>query len=551
MRTHWSNYPAAAAFFDKLLTSKGRLRAAALPTTRPSAPACRQSAARPFCACLMRTTTLVLSLVAVLAGTARAGATDNQWCRYTTEHAEFLTDLPTRRVVELAQRMEVFRQSVQPFVHGDHQVSEEARIEVVAFRSAKDFQEALQATHFTGFMRSSLRQSQLLVSPGPMNQWLTRNTLHEYTHYLLRKRLDVRIPSWYDEGLASLLSTARITRREVILGRAPMRALRRALQGNHMDLASVLDASVLFDLSLEQLNELYLTSWTLMHYILLGAHKTSELEVYLRSTHRGLPDALQMSLPELKAQLQAYLKRRSLPVVKRAKPAVEVAVKGPKCLSDLERDHALIMLAAHTDRDGALARLHEIIQRAPDFLPARLSLASTYTQTGEYDTALRYAQDALDMAPDSADAQIRLGLALSQTCLFKRSQGCAMRWQRATQLLEGGLRADPTRIDAKLGLGVAYLHDNRPQDATAHLRSAYEHAPWVPHINLYLGECYRLLGDPRARILLTNALNWTEAPVLKRLATAALRELNEAEERRRLAEDRLSETDGSLSETDE
>ena len=111
--------------------------------------------------------------------------------------------------------------------------------------------------------------------------------------------------------------------------------------------------------------------------------------------------------------------------------------------------------------------------------------------------------------------------------MFQRVRGCNKKWREAATLLESALENGQPRFDAQLGLGVAYLHRNRPQDALAHLRRAYERAPWAPHINLYLGECYRLLGDSRAKGLLINARNWASAEVTKRLATSALAQLNE------------------------
>ena len=268
-----------------------------------------------------RRSALIVTLSFWLAGAAHAGPFDHEWCRFETPHFEFITDVPARRVAQLAERMLVFRQAVQPFIHGDREAPEQ-RIKVVAFRDAADFRSVLNTPHFTGFMRPSLRQSMLIVSPGPDNQWLTENALHEYTHYLVRNRIDVSIPTWYDEGLASLLSTAKVGRREVVLGSSPLPLIRTALQSDTLTLEQVLGTQVLFELGHAELNDLYLTSWALLHYLSFGSHQTKELEAYLRAEHESLPAALGLSAAELDAQLQRYTNRSRLPRIRLPKPVL-------------------------------------------------------------------------------------------------------------------------------------------------------------------------------------------------------------------------------------
>ena len=284
----------------------------------------------------LRTTVLLAALLAVLCPMAYADPFDHPWCRYSTSRFDVLSDLPQKKVMQLTQKMETFRQGVQPFIHGERRF-DELRVKVVIFRDQDDFGGAMQTPHFTGFMRPSLRQSLLIIGPGLNNRWLTENALHEYTHYLLRNRVDVRIPPWYDEGLASLLSTASIGRRHIVLGKAPERLIRNALRDDELSLQQVLDTEVLFDLPFSQLNDLYLTSWALMHYISLGTHQTKELEAYLRAQDTSLGDALQLPIAELERQLQAYAKHGRLPRIRLPKP---VTSPGPRRASLPKRTRA-------------------------------------------------------------------------------------------------------------------------------------------------------------------------------------------------------------------
>ncbi|MCY4564036.1 MAG: hypothetical protein OXE40_06075, partial [Gammaproteobacteria bacterium] len=61
------------------------------------------------------------------------------------------------------------------------------------------------------------------------------------------------------------------------------------------------------------------------------------------------------------------------------------------------------------------------------------------------------------------------------------------------------------------------------------LRLAYEKMPWEVSVNFYLGEGYRIAGDPRAAAYLRNALNWTSDPMWRERAEFALQRLKDEE----------------------
>ena len=181
----------------------------------------------------------------------------------------------------------------------------------------------------------------------------------------------------------------------------------------------------------------------------------------------------------------------------------------------------------NSNPNGGMAILERLRAQDPQDVQVLLSLAEAHAQQGDQAEGLILARQALSLQPENTSAKISVALRLAGTCMFQRVRGCNKKWSETATLLESALQSERPRFDAQLGLGVAYLHRNRPQDAVAHLRRAYERAPWAPRINLYLGECYRLLGDSRAKGLLINARNWTSTEVTKRLATSALAQLNE------------------------
>ena len=61
------------------------------------------------------------------------------------------------------------------------------------------------------------------------------------------------------------------------------------------------------------------------------------------------------------------------------------------------------------------------------------------------------------------------------------------------------------------------------EQATARLEEAYELAPWAPRVNLFLGEAYRLKGQPqKAREHLQRAVNWEIETAWRERAVHAL-----------------------------
>lgn len=151
----------------------------------------------------------------------------------------------------------------------------------------------------------------------------------------------------------------------------------------------------------------------------------------------------------------------------------------------------------------------------------RIALASEQIETAE-----SFANAALAAEPDNAAATILKADLTAWNCLFEITPDCLTRWQQARDLYQQALRADPTRFDGVLGLGLAYLYTGRPGEAVNYIRVAYARAPWAALVNYYLGESYRLIGDSRAYDYLLNARNWADLPVWRLLAEESLRRLD-------------------------
>lgn len=150
--------------------------------------------------------------------------------------------------------------------------------------------------------------------------------------------------------------------------------------------------------------------------------------------------------------------------------------------------------------DEGLARLHEVIQRSPDHLPARELLVQATS-------ALRSRAEALaELDRFAAWARGRpAGLASLAKLVAVRLRD----FDRARALAEEALAADPDQVAAHLTLGyVAAQLEDYPRARTA-LRRALQLAPEDPEVLSVAGSVAFYLGElAEAHALFERALNF-------------------------------------------
>lgn len=118
---------------------------------------------------------------------------------------------------------------------------------------------------------------------------------------------------------------------------------------------------------------------------------------------------------------------------------------------------------AHGDRAAAIATLRGALERAPDYVPARIALSSMLLASGDGEQARALAERAVKDAPGSAPARYALGRAL------------AAKGQRAEAVpqLEEAVRIAPGYAAAHYALALAH-RDLGHAEAGARAMSAYE-----------------------------------------------------------------------------
>jgi len=441
---------------------------------------------------------------------------------------EVISDLEPaglREVLDDLARFDAWSAAYLPGTASDLKVP----MRMLIFSNHQTFRRYFGSGRFTGFLQPSLATSTVVIAPHRGNRLLLETARHEYSHYLLRNRLDVSLPMWFDEGLASLLSNIDVRDDQVTLGRLPignMQTLTADSRRLQLSIAQVLDADYLLDWSRERINQFYDWSWLLTHYLMLnGPTLNTALVTYLEERAGPLIDYLDYSNTRLERRLRRYT-RGNPPTLTQPYPVADPSQLEPNCLSNLERDLALAAAVVEHNPATTLELVETHQPSHPEDPRLLVLLSRAHSELGEQTLAIATAERAHQLAPDNAEVLVNLGNRLTSDCLLRRGSECRDTWRSALPLYRRALELDVERFDAVFGIGLAYLHGGRAGEAVNYLKVVYARAPWAIPVNFYLGESYRIIGDSRARLYLNNAYNWAQSPIWRQLGEMALAELD-------------------------
>lgn len=422
-------------------------------------------------------------------------------------------------------RLRAFRPVAERHLPGTPN-AQDPPLTVIVFRRGGDFRRAVDGAPVVAYMQPSFTESLMVVGPDPQAFTDHESLLHEYVHYLLRTRTDINIPIWFDEGLASMLSATDVAARQAEVGRLPDQRLEQAIRESRLSLRDVLDAEDVAQWHPQRRVGFYAWSWLLVHRLMLGHLGGRDdlrpaLEDFLRERYDSLPDALDLSPNALEHRIERYMARRP-PSIEHPLPRRIDASGSYRCLDDSERARRLSLAIVPHNPELAVRQLRRRLRQDDGEVELWTALSLAEELAGDREASLEAARRARSLDPENVSAAVRLATALVIGCVFEVSEPCRARWQESVPLLRESLRRDPVRQDAIFTLGLAYLYSGRPGDALNYLRIAHQRQPWAAHVNYYLGESYRLVGDVRAREHLMRARQWSSTELWRTLAEAGL-----------------------------
>ena len=453
------------------------------------------------------------------------------WCTYRTAHFELLTDLPRRQALAKAEALGRFR-TLFMALFPQARTHTGVPVRMLVFRRIRHFTEVTGTADFAGITVPSLRAYQLLIGPAQTSP-LTDTGRHEYAHYLMRNQTELHYPLWYEEGLASYLSAADLKRNPVPLGYLDPRVRWGKARPSEVSFEEVVQADSVADWPPHRLTAFYEKAWLMVHFIRLGHHLDypdfrPALVRYLAQPEMDFASAFALSPSGMGELVKDYLRRPRLRNEFVQLPnSEEEAVQAPaqRCLDEAEGRLELARSIVHQNPRLAAKALE---RHAGGEVDAEwLTVQSEALSAVDYERAMAVVEQALELDPSHAAAMAQLAHLKVQRCPLSSHPDCIRNWAEAATLYRQVRERDPHRYDVAYGLGVAYLHTGRAEQAVDHLRLAYAQMPWAAEANFYLGEAYRMLGDERAAGHLRKAHSWAIDPDWRARAAVALTRLPE------------------------
>ena len=473
-----------------------------------------------------------------MASCLSAGAADlpdafsRPWCAYRTAHFEVLTDLPRRRALAEIRALGRFRTMFMA-LFPDARSHSGLPVRMLVFRRAQHFNQVTGASTFAGIAVPSLRTYHLLVGPA-RSSTVADTGRHEYAHYLMRNQAELHYPLWYEEGLANYLSAANLKVNPVTLGHLERVVQRGKGLSSAVSFDEAVQANSVADWQAERLIAFYEKAWLLVHFIRLGHHLgypdfRPALMRYLKQPEQGFAAAFGLTPSGMGELIKDYLRqpRRRMEFAHLPDSSND-AVRTPvqqRCLDAAEGRLEVARSIVHLNPPLAARALETDPGSEPD--ADWLTVQSEALSAFDHERAMAAVEAALKLAPGHAGATAQLAHLKTQRCLLSSNPACMRNWAEAAMLYRQVLDRDPHRYDVAYGLGVAYLHTGRAEQALDPLRLAYERMPWAAEANFFLGEAYRRLGHQRAAGHLRKARSWTMDPAWRARAAAALTQLDD------------------------
>lgn len=429
---------------------------------------------------------------------------NRSWCEWATEHFNLYTDLPPNDALQIANDLLKFHYAAGDLLSDN--TMRQTDVNIIIFRNAREFRRELKQTKFIGLMQPSLQEHKILLTSNLRDRAYTKIPFHEYTHHLIKLRIELPIPRWLEEGLAQYFETVVIDNNTVEIGQIKRRRILNSLSATkELSWSEVLS----LDLSHQNTPELsvkYDVALGLIHYLV---HNTESSEIepnerivqLLNEVNLGTNalekflDLVNLEQAELfDALYKHFSKPQDLFIRSFTVPLKDVSFRD--CLDEIDRD----LLIARSVLQFNLERANDILQRIERQYPGDYRVLSLLAEVHRYDAelAINYAKAAYRTKPDSYLSNLALANAYVQLCVASDSHSCSDLLKQAETHYRKVLSIDHTRVDAAFGLGSVYLHRGRAGEALNYLRVAYKHSPWSVRVNLQLGEAYRQLGKLRA-----------------------------------------------------
>jgi FimV-like protein len=490
-----------------------------------------------------------IAAACLLVGGALAGCAgppsvaERSWTEIRTENFHLISSADRERALEVAEHLERFR-SLAGVLTGAKRLDPMLPTRVFVFGDLADWRSVRPAADVTGFFLSDMEANYVAldVSGGDVDAPL-ETVLHEYVHFLMRNEVSrIHYPTWYAEGFADAISTARVEERGIVVGAIPPVRAAWLANASWLPLESIITARGYDDMSSRQRAMFYAQSWLLVHRLTWGhvggfEPREEQMVAYITRVARGdpaevvFPEVFGVGFEEMEAELRRYAEQGPPLVLARHDvpdfdftPVVQPLARGEYLLRLCE-----LQLARGEDGASdaeALARL-ALAERPGDPRGLVLLALAQEMQGDRADPTL--AEQAVAAAPDDPAVLRAAGrldlLELQRPDVLPAEQ---MRiGERARDHFARAADLAPEVPAGYAGLGYAFLALGDPAAADRALREAFQRARWDLSLALALGELHAEYGEPDgARVLLREVAGSAHDDAMRERARELLEELD-------------------------
>lgn len=450
---------------------------------------------------------LVLSLVTACATPLHEG----RWVVAQTSNFELLTTLDRFEAVRLAEELESFHAFVAQ-VTNFSEAPASTPTRVIAIARPTQYGE-LGEIGSDGYFSFDLR-SNLMVSLAPrVRRRVSERVLHQYAHARLRGASMRPLPSWYEEGMAALLSGIRIRGAEVEIGALPWTMASELGYRDWVSVDELISRTPGPDATSEDRARYAAQSWALVHYLLLDrkigwSAIAPQVDRYVDLIDLGTSPSTAYRIAFGESTTTSDRKLRS--VLRKGKiggvqySAANLGVGSSRHLPDLRvptRSEVATGLGELALRRGDLERAQVLYEAAiaadPESARSHAGLGNTLRAAERFDEALRSLDHAARL--DSQDPEVLLDLG----AYHAEQAGQATELERhrrelaaARKLFERALEQAPGDPEALAGLGELDLVPGEPAErALLELSDAFARQPASATLAASLAEAHLVQGD--------------------------------------------------------
>ncbi len=135
---------------------------------------------------------------------------NDSWLKVQTTHFTIISQVSSRRTLRFADELETWRKIAAHMINEGVELPQAKIPNYVYLLGDDESFNLLTFTNETAFFSPTPRANFMAVNSSSDGSFTVAR--HQYAHFLIRNFLDLRLPRWYEEGLAAYLARIDVTR---------------------------------------------------------------------------------------------------------------------------------------------------------------------------------------------------------------------------------------------------------------------------------------------------------------------------------------------------